>query len=56
MGIKDPGLDFDSPAAYRDVFAQTKCDEGVEKLAKLLGWTDELNKLTENAESVKWGE
>ncbi|XP_075262890.1 NAD-dependent protein deacetylase sirtuin-2-like [Convolutriloba macropyga] len=54
MGIKDPGLDFDSSHAYRDVFVQTTCDAGVEKLASLLGWTDELNKLTAEVKPMTW--
>ena len=45
MGVKDPGLDYESDTSYRDVFFQTTCDEGVTKLAQLLGWTEELNAL-----------
>ena len=45
MGVKDPGMDYDSETAYRDVFFQTTCDEGVTKLAELLGWTEDLEAL-----------
>ena len=45
MGVKDPGMDYDSETAYRDVFFQTTCDEGVTKLTELLGWTEDLEAL-----------
>ena len=51
MGVKNPGLDFDSSKAYRDVYVKDTCDRGVERLAKLLGWSDELDALV--AESHK---
>jgi len=37
------GFDFKSQS--RDIFLQDDCDAGVVKLARMLGWEDELNAL-----------
>nr|XP_022303821.1 NAD-dependent protein deacetylase sirtuin-2-like [Crassostrea virginica] len=39
------GFKFDDEDNYRDVFLQSKCDDGCYKLAELLGWKDELSNL-----------
>ncbi|KAL3085964.1 hypothetical protein niasHS_009006 [Heterodera schachtii] len=36
---------YDEPGNIRDVFWQGKCDEGVERLAKMLGWEQEFEAL-----------
>ncbi|MFH4975430.1 hypothetical protein AB6A40_002139 [Gnathostoma spinigerum] len=40
-----PGLDYGSKSNYRDVFWKGNCDDGCRKLAELLGWENELEKL-----------
>jgi len=39
------GLSFDSPSNTRDIFVQGDCDEGTRKLAALIGWEADLNKI-----------
>ena len=39
------GFRFNLEDNYRDVFLEGTCDEGVERLALSLGWTDALNEL-----------
>lgn len=39
------GFDFDGPNNYRDVALLGTCDDGCQKLAELLGWKDELDRL-----------
>jgi len=43
------GLAFDSPSNTRDVFIQGDCDDGVKKLAALIGWQEDLNALMTSA-------
>ncbi|XP_065919749.1 NAD-dependent protein deacetylase sirtuin-2-like [Dysidea avara] len=42
------GFDFSDESGYRDVFFESDCDAGCLKLAGLLGWADELQKLYED--------
>jgi len=39
------GLSYDSPSNTRDIFVQGDCDEGTRKLAALIGWEADLNKI-----------
>jgi NAD-dependent deacetylase sirtuin 2 len=43
--VVDTGFWFDLNENYRDVFAQGDCDETVREFVKLLGWTEEFEKL-----------
>lgn len=38
----------DPEANYRDVYFQGNCDDGCTKLANLLGWRDDLDKLIDD--------
>ncbi|XP_019851847.1 PREDICTED: NAD-dependent protein deacetylase sirtuin-2-like [Amphimedon queenslandica] len=54
LGMGGAGFDF-GDKAYRDVFLQGTCDEGVKELAKRLGWEEELMSLY-NSEHQKLSE
>jgi len=45
LGLVPSGWKFDSPDNYRDVFMQGLCDDQCLKLADLLGWKKDLEKL-----------
>ncbi|KAL3083132.1 hypothetical protein niasHS_010934 [Heterodera schachtii] len=46
-------LRYAEPGNIRDVFWQGKCDEGVKRLAKMLGWEQEFEALLRRAEAEK---
>ena len=46
MNYLDPK--FNAKTDGRDVFYQADVDEGCSKIAELLGWKEELDKLVEN--------
>ncbi len=39
-----PGFQFNSPGNVRDALFLGDCDEGVARLAELLGWADEFDR------------
>ncbi|XP_038072910.1 NAD-dependent protein deacetylase sirtuin-2-like isoform X2 [Patiria miniata] len=45
LGMDAGGFDFESKDKYRDVAYLGTCDDGCYKLAEMLGWKDDLDKL-----------
>ncbi|KAF4678193.1 Sir2 histone deacetylase Hst2 [Perkinsus chesapeaki] len=54
---KQPGagsdpMSFDGPCDYRDIWMESDCDSGVEKLVDMLGWRNEFNDLLKEREKI----